>query len=67
MMGLGPMELIVCLIIVVILFGVKRLPELGSGLGQGISNFKKAYRDGNAIDVTPEKSEQNTKENEKKE
>jgi sec-independent protein translocase protein TatA len=42
---------------VVLLFGVKRLPELGSGLGQGISNFRKAFREGSAIDVTPQEAE----------
>jgi sec-independent protein translocase protein TatA len=52
-MGLSPLELGVCLLIVVLLFGVKRLPELGTGLGRGISNFRKAFREGSAIDVTP--------------
>jgi sec-independent protein translocase protein TatA len=55
MFGLGPLELIVCFFIVLLLFGVKRLPELGSGLGEGISNFRKSFRDGQAIDVTPPK------------
>ena len=44
---------IVVLIIVVLLFGTRKLPELGSGLGKAISNFRKAYREGGAIDVTP--------------
>jgi len=38
----GPQELIIILIIVVILFGAKKLPELARGLGQGIREFKKA-------------------------
>lgn len=54
MMGLSPLELAVVAGVVVLLFGVKRLPELGSGLGQGISNFRKSFREGSAIDVTPE-------------
>ena len=41
-------------LIVVLLFGTRKLPELGSGLGKAISNFRKAYKDGTAIDVTPE-------------
>jgi len=45
---------IVVLIIVVLLFGTRKLPELGSGLGKAISNFRKSYREGTAIDVTPE-------------
>ncbi len=38
---IGPMELILVLLIVVILFGVGRLPEVGSALGRGIRDFKK--------------------------
>jgi sec-independent protein translocase protein TatA len=55
MFNLGGLELGVIALLAVLLFGVKRIPELGSGLGLGISNFRKAYRDGMAIDVTPEK------------
>jgi len=36
----GPMELILILAIVVVIFGASRLPQLGKGLGQGISNFR---------------------------
>ena len=39
-------------LVVIILFGTKRLPELGTGLGKAISNFKNSFRDGNEIDVT---------------
>ena len=46
------MELIVILTIVVIIFGVGKLPEIGSGLGEGIKNFKKSYREAKALDVT---------------
>ena len=53
MFGLGPWELGIIAIVVVLLFGTKRLPELGSGLGKAISNFRKGYREGTAIDVTP--------------
>lgn len=41
MFGLGSQELIIILVIVVVLFGAKRLPQLGAGLGKGIKNFKK--------------------------
>lgn len=54
---LGPWELAIILAIVVIIFGVGKLPELGSGLGEGIKNFKKSFRDAKSIDVTPEKEE----------
>lgn len=38
----GPTELIVILLIVVVVFGAKKLPELGKGLGKGIKEFKDA-------------------------
>ncbi len=53
MFGLGAGELVLILIIVLIVFGVGKLPELGTGLGEGIKNFRKAYNDAKAIDVTP--------------
>lgn len=40
-------------LLIVILFGTKRLPELGTGLGKAINNFKSSFRDGNELDVTP--------------
>ena len=47
-------ELIVILVIVVIIFGASRLPELGKGIGKGIRNFKDATREGNdKSDTTP--------------
>ena len=45
MFGIGMPELIVIMIIVLIIFGAGKLPEIGSGIGQGIRNFKKATRD----------------------
>jgi sec-independent protein translocase protein TatA len=51
---LSPLEIGACVAVAVLLFGVKRLPELGSGVGEAISNFRKSYRNGLAIDVTPE-------------
>jgi len=42
MMGLGWFELVVIFLIVLIVFGAGRLPEIGSGLGKGIMNFKKS-------------------------
>ncbi len=44
MFGLGMPELIVILVIIVIVFGAGKLPELGAGLGKGIKNFKEATR-----------------------
>ena len=58
MFGLGPWELMIILAIVLIVFGVGKLPELGTGLGEGIKNFKKSFRDAKTIDVTPEENEE---------
>ncbi len=52
MFGLGIGELVVILMIVVFVFGVGRIPEIGSSLGEGIKNFKKGYRDSKTIDVS---------------
>lgn len=38
---IGSQELLIVLVIVIVLFGAKRLPQLGSGVGKGIRNFKK--------------------------
>lgn len=46
MFGLGMPELIVILVIVVIIFGASRLPQLGEGLGKAIKGFKKGISDG---------------------
>ena len=41
-MPVGPTELIIVLVIIVIVFGVGRLPEVGGALGKGIKEFRKA-------------------------
>jgi sec-independent protein translocase protein TatA len=55
MFGLGATELIIILVIVVILFGAQRLPEIGKGIGEAIKNFKKSTSENPEIDVTPGK------------
>ena len=42
MFGIGMPELIIILIIILIIFGAGKLPEIGAGIGKGIKNFKKA-------------------------
>jgi sec-independent protein translocase protein TatA len=46
MLGLRLPEILIILFIVVLIFGAKRLPELATGLGKGIRNFKDASRGG---------------------
>ncbi len=46
MMGLKPMEMIFIALIVLFIFGAKKLPEMGKGLGEGIKNFKKSIKSG---------------------
>ena len=57
MFGLGMPELIVIMIIVVVLFGATRLPEIGKGVGLAIRNFKKSTSGQDEIDVTPKKKQ----------
>lgn len=53
MFGFGIGEMLVILVIVLIIFGAGKLPDLGEGLGKGIRNFRKAVGEPEAIDVTP--------------
>ena len=56
MFGIGLQELLVILLIVVIVFGAKRLPELSSSLGKAIRNFKRSMSEPDEIDITPDKN-----------
>ncbi len=53
----GPMEIILIVLIVVILFGGRKIPELMKGIGQGMKEFKKATKD-EAVEDEKEKSEE---------
>lgn len=66
MFGLGPMELAIILAIVVILFGARRLPEIGSGVGKAIKNFKSGVSGDDEIDVTPDPEQVSDKGTEEK-
>ena len=59
MFGIGTTELMIVLGIVVVLFGARRLPELGSGVGKAIKNFKEGLSGKDEIDGTPQKEEVN--------
>jgi sec-independent protein translocase protein TatA len=53
MFGMGLGELVVILVIVLIIFGAGKLPEIGEGFGRGIRNFRKAVKAPDEIDITP--------------
>lgn len=57
MFGLGLPELLIILVIVVLLFGAGRLPQIGAGIGEGIRNFKKSMKEKDEVDVTPAKGD----------
>jgi sec-independent protein translocase protein TatA len=53
MFGIGIPELLIILVIVLVIFGANKLPEIGSGMGRAIKNFKKATNEPEEIDVSP--------------
>lgn len=53
MFGLGMPELLVIMVIVLVIFGAGKLPEIGGAIGKSIKNFKKSMHDSDEIDVTP--------------
>ncbi len=55
MFGLGMPELIIILVIVLVIFGANRLPQLGEGLGKAIKGFKKGVSDSHEDDDKKEK------------
>jgi sec-independent protein translocase protein TatA len=59
MPNLGPTELIIILLIVVLLFGARKIPEIAKGLGKGIRDFKTAVKEGDE----PEKKSSDNSEN----
>ena len=60
MFGIGIPELLIILVIVLVIFGANKLPEIGSGMGRAIKNFKKATSEPEEIDVTPKSESKDT-------
>lgn len=70
MFGIGMQELLIILVIVLVLFGAKKLPEIGGGMGRAIRNFKRAVSEPDQVDITPgstDASKQSEKERETQE
>lgn len=59
-MRIGPQELIIVLIIVLVIFGPKNLPKLGKMFGKTMNNFKKGMEESEEEDVTTAKAETKT-------
>ena len=56
MFGLGMQELMIIMVIVIVLFGATRLPQLGSGIGKAISNFKQGMNEANNTEIEEKKT-----------
>lgn len=57
MFGIGTTEILILMGIAILIFGARRLPELGSGMGKAIKNFKAGISGKDEIDVTPNQEE----------
>ncbi len=67
MFGMGPLEMILIFLAILLLFGAKRLPEIAKGLGKGISEFKTAMKDTtNELKGSIEESDKKDNKEEKK-
>ncbi|MCM2358557.1 MAG: twin-arginine translocase TatA/TatE family subunit [Geobacteraceae bacterium] len=62
MFGFGMPELIVILVIVLVVFGAGKLPEIGGAFGKSIRNFKRASEGKDEIEITPKKEDDTKKE-----
>jgi sec-independent protein translocase protein TatA len=58
MFGFGMPELLIILVIVLVVFGAGRLPEIGAALGKSIRNFKKATDGKDEIEIKPKKDDE---------
>jgi len=57
MFGVGAGEWVLILLVIVVVFGASKLPQLGDGLGRALKNFKRAVTSANEIEVSAKKGE----------
>lgn len=60
MYGVSMPELLILLVVVLVLFGSKKLPDIGGGLGRALRNFRRASSEPDEIDITPKDKKQTT-------
>lgn len=65
MFGIGMTELLIILVLVLIIFGAGKLPEIGQGMGKAIGNFRKSVRESNEVDITPKEKIEEKDESDK--
>ena len=64
--NIGLTEILVIAVVAVLLFGRKKLPEVGKNLGRAIRNFKRSLDEPDEIDITPKKEDKTDKPDDKK-
>ncbi len=64
--NIGFTEILVIAVVAVLLFGRKKLPEVGKNLGRAIRNFKRSLDEPDEIDITPKKEDKPDKPDDKK-
>ncbi len=62
MAHIGMSELLLIIVIVVVLFGYKKLPHVGRNLGRGIRNFKRSMHEPDEMDITPKDGREDKKD-----
>ena len=65
MFGLGMPELIIIMVIILLIFGAGKLPEVGGAIGKAIKGFKKSVKEPDEIDVTPKNEKDEEKPDQK--
>lgn len=62
MFGIGTQELLIIFLLIVVIFGAKRLPEIGRGMGRAIRDFRKAASEPDEIDITQKDQDESSHE-----